>query len=166
MKKQNLLVVGAVIVAVMVMLILKQTDQEKSQPEVESQVQAAGINWQEYDAGLAKARKSNKSILLYFHADWCTYCVKLKQTTFKDQRIMNILEDRFVSISVNTDVNRDLAQDWKIKGLPTMWFLEPDSSRISHIPGYVSAQRFEKILNYVHTRSYETLSFDQFLKSL
>ena len=41
---------------------------------VESQV-----NWlYNYDEGLSKARAENKIVLLYFHADWCSWCKKVR----------------------------------------------------------------------------------------
>ena len=122
------------------------------------------INWRDYTPGMAMAAKGSKSIFLYFHATWCTYCTKLKETTFKDKKILAYLEKNFVSIQVDTDKNQALSNEWKVKGLPTMWFLEPDGTRINSIPGYLDAAQLLMVLKYIHTRSYDKMSFQDFMK--
>lgn len=126
--------------------------------------EAGGIQWKDYTPGMAQARQENKSIFLYFHAPWCTYCTKLKKTTFQDEKVLDYLSDNFVSISVNTDVNQTLAQEWQVRGLPTMWFLEADGKKINQMPGFVEAGQLLKILEYIHTKSYTTMDFREFMK--
>ncbi|HCY85277.1 MAG TPA: thioredoxin family protein [Desulfobacteraceae bacterium] len=124
----------------------------------------SGIAWKDYTPGMAQAKKSDRPVFLYFHAPWCTYCTKLKQTTFKDTRISDYLNKNFVSIQVNTDNHKDLATKWRVKGLPTMWFLESDGEKVNSLPGYVSADQLLQILKYIHTRSYTTMEFQEFVK--
>ncbi|MCF8092925.1 MAG: thioredoxin fold domain-containing protein [Desulfotignum sp.] len=123
-----------------------------------------GINWEDYTPGLAQARNQDKSVFLYFYAQWCTYCTKLKKTTFLDERVLAYLEKNFISISVDTDQNQALSQSWQVKGLPTMWFLTPEGNRISSLPGYVDGSQLFQILRYIHTKSYSSMSFQDFVK--
>lgn len=123
----------------------------------------SGIAWKDYTPGMAQARNTARPVFLYFHAPWCTYCTKLKQTTFKDSRVMDYLNGHFVSIQVNTDVQKDLAKKWRVKGLPTMWFLEADGKKINSLPGYVEAGQFIQVLKYISTQSYRTMAFQEFI---
>lgn len=125
---------------------------------------AGGIDWNDYTPGMNRARNQEKSIFLYFYAQWCTYCTKLKQTTFLDKKVQSYLEDHFISISVDTDQNQALSRNWQVTGLPTMWFLTPEGDRISSLPGYVDGPQLLKILRYIHTKSYHTMSFEQFVR--
>ncbi|WDP89113.1 MAG: thioredoxin fold domain-containing protein [Desulfobacter sp.] len=129
------------------------------------EIQTGGIQWKDFTPGMARAREENKSIFLYFHAPWCTYCTKLKKTTFRDAKVQSYLNENFVSISVNTDVNQALAQEWRVRGLPTMWFLAPDGKKINQMPGFVEAGQLLKILEYIHTKSYTTMDFREFMKN-
>ncbi len=122
------------------------------------------IAWKDYTPGMAMAANKGKPIFLYFHAPWCGYCTKLKETTFKDQKILAYLENNFVSVQVDTDQNQVLSDEWKVKGLPTMWFLEPDGTKINSIPGYVDSSQLLLILRYIHTKSYNTMGFQDFMK--
>ncbi|MDZ7664763.1 MAG: thioredoxin family protein [Desulfotignum sp.] len=123
-----------------------------------------GILWNDYTPGLTRAKNQEKNIFLYFYAQWCTYCTKLKQTTFVDEKVQSYLDDHFISISVDTDQNQTLSRNWQVTGLPTMWFLTPEGDRISSLPGYVDGPQLLKILKYIHTNSYHTMSFEQFVR--
>ncbi len=126
-------------------------------------VSAGNILWKDYTPGMALGRQEEKSIFLYFHAPWCTYCTKLKKTTFKDERVLAYLNENFVSIQVDTDQNKALAEEWQVRGLPTMWFLESDGKKINRMPGYVEADQLLKILEFIHTKSYTTMEFREFM---
>lgn len=122
------------------------------------------ILWNDYTPGMALARKEGKSIFLYFHADWCGYCVKLKKETFTDDRIKAYLNDHFVSIGVDTDKREKIARQWGVRGLPTLWFLEADGTKINSLPGFVDADQLLTILQYIHTRSYNTMNFQEYVQ--
>lgn len=36
-----------------------------------------------------------KPVLIFLHSDWCKYCVAMKQTTFKNQKLIQLLNDNF-----------------------------------------------------------------------
>ncbi len=171
MKKENVFVIVLIIVAVSGVLgynFIKYGEWfgSSSIEKSDSPDNAGSINWLEYNEGLKLAKTVDKPIFLYFHADWCTYCTKLKKTTFKDEKVLKFLDENFVSISVDSDKNKMLATQWKVRGLPTLWFLKSDNSKISNIPGYVDGNQFLQILNYIHTKSYEKMKFQEFAKTL
>nr|WP_321398003.1 thioredoxin family protein [uncultured Desulfobacter sp.] len=122
------------------------------------------ILWNDYTPGMALAEKEGKSIFLYFHADWCGYCRKLKNETFKDDRIKAYLNDNFVSISVDTDKRQNLAQQWGVRGLPTLWFLEADGKKVNSLPGFVDADQLYSILQYIHTQSYKNMTYQEYVQ--
>jgi thiol:disulfide interchange protein len=123
-----------------------------------------GIDWNDYTPGMTRAKNQEKNIFLYFYAQWCTYCTKLKQTTFVDKKVQAYLDDHFISISVDTDQNQTLSRNWQVTGLPTMWFLTPEGDRISSLPGYVDGPQLLHILRYIHTKSYDSMSFEEFVR--
>ena len=172
MKKENILVVVVILSIVLagVMIYINSKPQiqadaiQNNEPGLVSNI--SSINWQTYTQGMELAKTRNKHIFLYFHADWCTYCTKLKKTTFKNKAVLNYLKENFISIGVDTDKEKDLGTQWGVRGLPTLWFLKPDNSKISNIPGYIDAKQFLNILKYIHTRSYDNMSFQEFVKTL
>jgi len=122
------------------------------------------IAWKDYTPGMSLAKKEGKRIFLYFQASWCGYCVKLKKETFTDDRVKAYLNDHFVSIGVDTDKRENLAGQWGVRGLPTLWFLEPDGTKINSLPGFVTADQLLTILQYIHTQSYKTMNFQEYVR--
>ena len=127
-------------------------------------VSVHNIAWNDYTPGMALAGKEGKNIFLYFHASWCGYCTKFKKETFADDRIKAYLKDHFVSIGVDTDKREKLARQWGVRGLPTLWFLEPDGTKINSLPGFVNADQLLSILQYIHTQSYQTMSYQEYVQ--
>lgn len=125
-----------------------------------------GIHWQPYDKGLAMAKAQNKNIFLYFQADWCHYCQKMSHFTFKNLDLINYLNENFISIKVDTEKEKKVTASYSVRGLPTLWFLKNDSTKLSRIPGYVQADRLINILKYINTKSYLKMSFNDFLKTI
>ncbi len=179
MKKENILVVALIIIALGGIYVFntlgssggssgsnaqKTSSAVATFAETSSVGISSGIAWKDYTPGMALARKENKSIFLYFHAPWCTYCTKLKKTTFKDAQVLAYLKENFISIQVNTDENKPLANKWRVKGLPTLWFLESTGNKINSMPGYIEAGQMLQVLKYIHTKSYTTMEFHEFVK--
>lgn len=139
---------------------------EGNSEQMSSADKPKNISWNDYTPGMALAGQEGKNIFLYFNASWCGYCVKLKKETFADDRIKAYLNEHFVSISVDTDKRENLARQWGVRGLPTLWFLESDGTKISNLPGFVDADQLITILQYIHTQSYKTMNFQEYVRQL
>ena len=88
----------------------------------------------------------------------------MKLVSFKDKDVIAYLNNNFISISVNTDHEPSVAKKWRVKGLPAIWFLEPDGEKISTVPGYVEPEELLLMVQYIGTRSYEKdISFSEFI---
>ena len=171
MKKENILVITIICIAIIGFALYNNSKSERQTDFIQGKESspksnASNIDWKSYAKGLELAKSQNKPVFLYFHADWCTYCVRLKKTTFKDKTILTYLKNNFISIAVDTDKNQELATQWKVKGLPTMWFLKSNNSKINSIPGYVDKKQFLHILKYIQTQSYEKMNFSDFVKTI
>ena len=104
----------------------------------------------------------SKPIVLYFWAAWCTYCKKMEKTTLAENAVLTELKENFISISVDMDKDKKLVSQWNIRGVPAIWFLKSDGTKISNIPGYVDERQFLKALKYISSGKYETMEFDEF----
>lgn len=124
------------------------------------------IKWNKYDEGLSLARKQNKKILLYFHADWCKYCKLLEKTTFKNKTVVTYLNNNYINISANSDIEKKLAKKFGVRGVPALFFLGSDSNNIDGISGYVEPEIFLKMIKYIHTDSYQKMSFSEYAKTI
>ncbi len=89
----------------------------------------------------------------------------MEAETFSRPEIVKFLNDHFVLIRTNIDKERKISADYFVRSLPTSWFLEPDGSKITNIPGYVDPETFLIILNYIASGSYKTMTLKEFRDS-
>lgn len=143
---------------------LESVTAEEQASQGSATAESRNIAWNDYTPGMALAGKEGKNIFLYFHASWCGYCTKLKKETFSDDRVKAYLKDNFISIGVDTDKREKLARQWGVRGLPTLWFLEPDGTKVNSLPGFVNADQLLSILQYIHTQSYQTMSYQEYVQ--
>jgi thioredoxin-like negative regulator of GroEL len=94
-----------------------------------------------YSAALEEARASNKPPLVYFTASWCGPCQSLKHTTWADKAVEAALRD-YVPVKVDIDEHPDLAQSFKIDGVPTFVVLDRDGHSIKRVVGALPPREF------------------------
>lgn len=95
------------------------------------------INWRSYEEGMVLSKIEKKKVFLHFYADWCGFCRKMANTTFKDSSLINYLNDNFMPIMVNTDREPQTAGNYGVVGLPTTVFLTEMGEPIFSVPGYI-----------------------------
>lgn len=127
------------------------------------------IAWMSYDAGLVKAKAENKHVFVNFTTSWCGWCKKMNKTTFKEDVILGILANDFVSVKVDGDSQKELDIDgykiternltkseFKVRSYPTYYFLKPDGGKLGAARGYQNTEQLSKYLTYVAERQYDT----------
>ena len=50
-----------------------------------------------------KIKNNNKHIIVFFHMNYCPYCVRMEKRTLKDNTIQKMIEKDFIFTHVNTD---------------------------------------------------------------
>lgn len=102
----------------------------------------------ELDQKLLEAKALSKPVLIDFFADWCIACHELDQITFRDKKIVELLNN-FVLIRV--DASKDslemtkIHQEFSIRGLPTLMIFSPDF-KPKKIIGFIKPQDLYKKL--------------------
>ena len=123
----------------------------------------AGIQWFSYAEGRQRGEAENKKVFLVFNADWCRYCLQMEKETFQNPTVIAYVNRNFVPISVNSDKEQDIAEKYKVRGLPNTWFISEAGEPIANRPGYIAPDEMLKILKFFGTDSYLTLSFSAFV---
>ncbi len=124
----------------------------------------AGIQWYSYDEGMQRGKAENKKVFLVFDADWCRYCLKMEKETFAKPTVIAYVNRNFIPISVNSDNQPDIVEKYKVRGLPTTWFISETGEPIASRPGYIAPDEMLKILKFFGTDSYRTMSYNAFLE--
>ncbi len=112
-----------------------------------------GIKWFSYDEGMLLGKRENKKIFLYFYTNWCPYCGKMAKETFTDPMVASSLNEHFIPIRVNSDIEQKIAARYLVRGVPVIWLLQEDGKKIGVLPGFIPPARLLKILQKVQPPS-------------
>ena len=105
-------------------------------------VRAGEIQWQKsYKAAQQQAKKSNKRVLVEFHATWCGPCKAMAATTMKDKDVVK-LSRQFVAVRVDVDEAQDLATKYQVESIPYTVVIEPDGRVVRASRGFLDAKSF------------------------
>lgn len=85
----------------------------------------------------------NKIIIIDFWAVWCGPC-RFISPIF--EKLHSDFSNDFIFAKVNVDENRQLSQQFRISGIPTILFLKNDEI-INRIIGALGYEQFKEILN-------------------
>ena len=101
-----------------------------------------GIKFQDitFDEALAQARKENKPIFMNVYATWCPPCNKIKQTTFKSEKVGDALNKNFINISIDAEKGEGiaLARRYEVTAHPLMLVIDANGNVQKRILGYVN----------------------------
>ena len=86
----------------------------------------------------------------------------MEAESFAHPEIVQYLNDHFITIRTNVDKEKKIASTYFVRTLPASWFLEPDGSKITSIPGYVDPDTFLIVLNYIASDSYKKMTLKEF----
>lgn len=53
-------------------------------------------------------KKDKRNIVVFIHTDWCLYCKAMQNTTFKNEKLMDILMNQFYFIELNAEEKRNI----------------------------------------------------------
>ena len=79
-------------------------------------------------------------------------------------RIQTYLNDHFIAVSVDFDRNTEIVKQYNVQGIPDIWFLDSRGKRLRRATGFVSEKILLSMLKYMNTDSYQTMSFNEFIR--
>jgi thiol:disulfide interchange protein len=88
--------------------------------------------------GLQAAVDHSLPCLLYFTAEWCTYCHQMEAAAFSDEAV-GTLGEEFVCILIDADRMPQLCLSRGVSSYPTIQFIAPDGRMLHRLVGCQSA---------------------------
>jgi len=91
--------------------------------------------------GRQLAKQQGLPCLLFFTAEWCTYCRQMETTTFADPTISKLAQ-RFVCVLVDADREPEVCRQFAIDGYPTVQFLTNNGRSLHRLVGRQPPREF------------------------
>ena len=105
------------------------------------------LRWRtDYNAARKEALRSGLPILIDFGTADCFWCKKLDAVTFRDPRVANLMNQRFVLLKIDADRELHLANQLEIESYPTLILAESSGKILTKVKGYKDADAFHEIL--------------------
>jgi len=132
------------------------------------------IEWTGVDQALKRAADEEKLVLINVYADWCPYCRRMHREVYPDERVEKPVSDYFIPVVINTEsedpvtylgnkfTESEFAVALQYSSVPTTFFMNSNGEVIGQQPGYLPAELFSKLLEYVGSGAYESISFEEF----
>jgi thioredoxin-related protein len=134
------------------------------------------LQWSAWDAGLRTAAATHRPILVDVYTDWCGWCRRMDKDVYSREDVRDYIARRFVTVRLDAEstnpasysdrryTESSLAARFRVTGYPTTIFLKPDGEHLVNVPGYVAADRFLLLLQYIGDGHLERgVSFDDFV---
>lgn len=96
---------------------------------------APAITWHSLKTGIPEATRTGKTVVMVFHAPWCTACAKYR-SVFKDERVVAAAKD-VVMILVDADADKTANGAFAPDGtyVPRTIFMTPDGEVRTDLTG-------------------------------
>lgn len=108
-----------------------------------------GIRWErDFEVALKKAKNSGKPVMIDFWADWCGWCHRLDETTYRDPKVVQ-LSKSFVPLKLNAEGTRAevaVAVRYGVSSLPTIAFISPSGRMVLLLQGFQGPGQFPKVM--------------------
>ena len=95
---------------------------------------------------LAKAKLEDKIVFVDAYASWCGPCKEMDAKTFPNKKVGDFFNTNFINIKVDVEKGDglDIADKYKITGLPTLFFVNSDEELVH---SSVGAKNPEELIN-------------------
>ena len=123
-----------------------------------------------------EASAEGRHVLLFFQLNACPYCDRMLTEAFESEPLSSQIQEQFDAIAINVKGDRDIAfnealsvtekelsEFLEVRATPAILFLNSENKQVVRVNGYRSPKRFEQVLNFVSSKSYESMSLADYI---
>jgi len=88
-----------------------------------------------YQEAFKIAKTKDKAVFILFSTEYCRWCTKLKETTLKNPEIITRLNQEFIVLFLDRDIDTYPAK-YKVKAVPSIYFTDKNEEVFTSMVGY------------------------------
>ncbi len=170
------------------MMISSLSFAQKNKKKDNKKAEKVEFKWYTFEEAYALNQKNPKKIFIDVFTDWCGWCVKMDNTTFKDSLIRDYMIHNFYPVKLNAERKDTVRYNGNTYVNPS-----PDKPRSAHqlaisllqgqlsypsyvilnekfeilnmVKGYKVAKEMEVLLHYVAEGAYDKMTYEKFAET-
>ena len=108
---------------------------------VETTAEQTPVQWEQWSAGvLDRAQQEGRLVLLDLTAEWCQFCRKMDEVTFRDQDVVDVINARYIPVRVDDKDQHAFAKRYAKVVRPATIILDDNGNELIRKPGYLEPQ--------------------------
>jgi len=146
------------------------------------------IRWTDMQSAINNSKTNGKIIFVDVYTTWCGWCIRMDQTTFKDEAVVKMLNEHFVSVKYNAEGSDTIFYNGEAYtnpnpgrtrsthgftyallgqrfGYPSFAFMDANGKVIGVLPGYQQPAQLLSVLKYFYTEAYLKTSYEEWAKT-
>lgn len=88
------------------------------------------------------SKTQNKPVFVFFEADWCVYCKKMKANILELEEVKTKLNKDYVVCFIDTNKDRQTTKNFKVKTIPACLVVSSDGTILARNSGLKSKEEF------------------------
>lgn len=148
----------------------------------------AEVKWYSFEEGMKLAKKKKKFVVVDIYTDWCGWCKRMDNETFRNPEVVAYLNEHFVAVKLNAEEKKPIAFNGNIYenpnpskqrsthklanalagsrlSYPTYVYLDYKGKSITISNGYSVAEDLLPLLKYIGSGAYKTKTWKEFTES-
>jgi thioredoxin 1 len=112
----------------------------------ESNIQFSNKNFNEV---LADAANTEKLVFIDVSTSWCGYCKKMKANTYTDASVINLVNSKYISKSIDAEKGEGIAiaKKYNVRAYPTVLVLNAKGELLKTGEGYLKPNQLIQFLD-------------------
>ena len=143
---------------------------------VMAQGNSTEVEWTDINSALSQAQTADKKILVDFYTDWCGWCKVMDRKTYSDSSVIAYMNEHFLAVKFNPEKGdsviydgesysaRQFAASMRVRGYPATGFINENNEVITLLPGFVEADEFLTVLQFIGDDHYLNTSFEDYVE--
>lgn len=108
------------------------------------------IAWRPWsDKVFDEAAAQNKLVILDLEAVWCHWCHVMADTTYRDPKVVELINAKFIPVRVDQDANPDISVRYEQWGWPATIIFSPKGEELVKRRGYIEPGMMAGLLDAV-----------------